>query len=143
MVQDAVLGLGSNRLLELHVRMLHLTHRVRKCPDDIENEALHSAAVRSKQTPKGVKLAMTSDHGVKGRFHATPLVITPHPPPSEGTLIETKSSSKQKPEPLRSDHLSTAITWELMGYLRLHEVSILSGVLFVSLLYRDFPVAVR
>jgi hypothetical protein len=69
-----VLGLGSDRMLELHARLLHITHRLRKGPDDIGNAALHSAAVRSKHPPKGVKLSVITDHGGRREFQAKSLV---------------------------------------------------------------------
>lgn len=74
-MQEAVLQLGRDQplpRLELYTRLLHVNRRLRKAPEDIENAAMHSAAPRSKQPPKGVKLTISTTHGASRDFGAKP-----------------------------------------------------------------------
>lgn len=58
-LQNGVVALkdGRLKLLELQVRMLLLNAKLRKVPDDVDNPAAHSALLKGKQVPRGVKLS--------------------------------------------------------------------------------------
>ena len=60
--QNAIVAQKDKTLseLEVHTRLLLLSLKLRKVPEDADNHAAHSANPRSKEPPQGVRFALIS-----------------------------------------------------------------------------------